>query len=63
MVVSEENNNRVDKDSARSFVLTCLRSGVRLDLKPKKSTTGLVAHVRQINADARAILVTFVRVY
>lgn len=46
MVVSEENMNLVNKDSARSFVLTCLRSGVRLDLKPRKSTTGLVAHVR-----------------
>lgn len=37
----------VDKDAARSFVLTCLRSGVRLDLKPRKSSTGLVAHVRR----------------
>jgi hypothetical protein len=27
--------------------LTCLRSGVRLDLKPRKSSTGLVAHVRR----------------
>jgi hypothetical protein len=45
MVVSDEKQDRVDKDSARSFVLTCLRSGVRLDLKPKKSVNGLVAHV------------------
>jgi len=45
MVVSDEKQDRVDKDSARSFVLTCLRSGVRLDLKPKKSADGLVAHV------------------
>ena len=44
MVVSDEKQDRVDKDSARSFVLTCLRSGVRLDLKPKKSADGLVAH-------------------
>jgi hypothetical protein len=45
MVASEEKQNRVDKDSARSFVITCLRSGIRLDLKPQKSADGLVAHV------------------
>ena len=39
-------DERVDKDAARSFVLTCLRSGVRIDLKPPRSTNGLVAHVR-----------------
>ena len=48
MVVSEENYDRVDKVSAHFFVLTCLRSGVRLDLKPQKTTTGLVAHVRRV---------------
>lgn len=45
MVTADERSDRVDKDAARSFVLTCLRSGVRLDLKPLKSASGLVAHV------------------
>jgi hypothetical protein len=36
---------KINKEAVMSFVLTCLRAGVRLDLKPNKSTSGLVAHV------------------
>jgi len=45
-MIAPMQDERVDKDAARSFVLTCLRSGVRIDLKPPRSTNGLVAHVR-----------------
>ncbi len=44
-MVAPSQDERVDKDAARSFVLTCLRSGVRIDLKPQRSTVGFVAHV------------------
>ena len=36
---------KINKEAVMSFVLTCLRAGVRLDLIQNKSTAGLVAHV------------------
>jgi hypothetical protein len=45
MITPNLSIEHVEKGAARSFVLTCLRSGVRIDLKPQKSTTGLIAHV------------------
>ena len=37
---------KINKESVQAFVLSCLRAGVRLDLKPRKSSAGLVSHVR-----------------
>ena len=37
--------SKIDRSAVRSFVLSCLRSGIRLDLKPRKSAAGLVTHV------------------
>ena len=41
---------KISKESVQAFVLSCLRAGVRLDLKPRKSSAGLVSHVRRAAA-------------
>ncbi len=43
--IDKEAHAKIDKTAVRSFVLSCLRSGIRLDLKPRKSAAGLVSHV------------------
>ena len=48
--VDRDTTAKINKESVRAFVLSCLRAGVRLDLKPRKSSAGLVAHVRRVAA-------------
>lgn len=47
LALDKEAPAKINKEAVMSFVLTCLRAGVRLDLRPIKSTAGLVAHVRR----------------